>query len=183
MKVFYPLHFLPLSLFLNSIVVCQGYLAQPSSHPNLKQFAQAQLGKLMDIRFVVQSKAQTAATNRNTNKSNDSNNFALQGPLVRFVDQVRGNILKAMPVANGPNRRLSSGVKSLDIVKDGFVVDMNGMKTISFQNGSWEMAWKQGQRSGSLICAFDLPQHVRNTFCRLLNGSKTANLSWVLFSC
>ncbi|KAL7571973.1 hypothetical protein ACA910_001633 [Epithemia clementina (nom. ined.)] len=127
------------------------YLVRPSvQHPDLKKFAEAQLGKLMDIRFVIQNKVDDA-----------SSKLALQGPWVMFKDTVADKMMKnAMPVAHGPNRHLSSGAKSLDIVKEGFVIDMNGRKTIPFQNGSWEMAWKGGQRHGSIICAFDLPEEV-----------------------
>ena len=143
--------FVGLNLFLLAVSssIVDAYVIRSDIHPDLKQFAEAQLGKLLDIRFVIESKAQDA-----------SNNMPLQGPLVKLMDKVADMKNSVMPVANGPRRHLSTGAKSLDIVKDGFVIDMNGMKTIPFQNGSWEMTWKDGQRHGSLVCVFDLPEEV-----------------------
>lgn len=140
-------------LILQNSSCIDAYLIRSTMHPNLNQFAEAQLGKLMDIRFVIQgnSKAQEA-----------SSKLALQGPMVRFMDQVADKIMKNVMPASSHYRHLSSGAKSLDIVKEGFVVDMNGRKTIPFQNGSWEMTWKDGQRYGSIVCGFDLPEAVRN---------------------
>uniref|UniRef100_A0A6U3DFG1 Uncharacterized protein n=1 Tax=Entomoneis paludosa TaxID=265537 RepID=A0A6U3DFG1_9STRA len=65
-----------------------------------------------------------------------------------------------MPIANGPNPHLSSGTKKLDIVKNGSLIDLSGMKKIPFQDGSWEMAWKEGAHNGMVVCAFDLPETV-----------------------
>mmetsp|Transcript_25637 Transcript_25637/g.39413 ORF Transcript_25637/g.39413 Transcript_25637/m.39413 type:complete len:299 (-) Transcript_25637:371-1267(-) len=74
-----------------------------------------------------------------------------------------------MPGANGPHPKLSSGVKSLSVVQDAFYIDMAGTKQVKFNNGCWEMIWRENAPAGSIICGFDVPQEVqRNAASALL---------------
>jgi hypothetical protein len=88
--------------------------------------------------------------------------IAMQGPVIKLLDSVT----KALPLpgASGPNPQISSGSKSVEIVKEGFVIDMNGSRTIPFLDGCWEMIWKDGALDGTMVCGFKLPQPVRLLF-------------------
>lgn len=118
---------------------------QPTVHPQLKRFAEDNLGKLMQVRLDI---GQRASKDR----------LSLQGPIVKFLDSVAKAI--PLPVANGPFSHLSSGNKHLEVVKEGFVIDMDGMKNIPFKEGCWEMSWREGDKNGRLTCGFDLPEPV-----------------------
>jgi hypothetical protein len=124
----------------------QSFLYNPQVHPNLKSIANAQLGKLLQIRLDIGKKA-------------SEQRIALQGPVIKLLDSVT----KALPLpgASGPTPQISSGSKSVEIVKEGFVIDMNGRRTIPFQDGCWEMIWKDGALDGTMVCGFKLPQPVR----------------------
>jgi hypothetical protein len=120
-------------------------VSKPTVHPGLKKLTEANLGKLVQLRLDIGERA-----------SNDI--VSLQGPIVKFLDSVAKAI--PLPVINGPNPQLSSGSKGLEVVKDGFVIDMNGMKTIPFKEGCWEMSWKDGDNAGSIVYGFDIAEPV-----------------------
>jgi hypothetical protein len=125
----------------------------PAVNPNLKSIANAQLGKLLQIRLDIGQKA-------------PDHRIALQGPVIKLLDSVT----KALPLpgASGQTPQISSGAKSVEIVKDGFVIDMNGSRKIPFQDGCWEMIWKDGALDGTMVYGFNLPEPVRRqTDCRL----------------
>jgi hypothetical protein len=123
------------------------FLYTPQVHPNLKSIANAQLGHLLQIRLDIGKKA-------------SEQRIALQGPVIKLLDIVTKAI--PLPGASGPNPQISSGSKSIEIVKEGFVIDMNGSRTIPFQDGCWEMIWKEGALDGTMVCGFKLPE-VRRT--------------------
>lgn len=129
------------------VVPVNSFLYNPSVNPNLNALAQAQLGKLLKIRLDIGKKA-------------EKQRMALQGPVIKLLDSVTKTL--PLPGASGPTPQISSGSKSVEIVKDGFVIDMNGSKKIPFQDGCWEMIWKEGARSGTIVCGFKLPEPVSN---------------------
>lgn len=126
-------------------------IGQPAVHPKLKTFAEENLGRLVQVRLDIGKRA--------------SEDFmSLQGPIVKFLDGMAKSI--PLPVANGPMPHLSSGNKHLEVVKEGFVIDMNGMKNIPFTEGCWEMTWREGDNDGRIVCAFDIPEPVSGfLFC------------------
>lgn len=66
--------------------------------------------------------------------------MSLQGPIVKFNDNANS--------------------KDLEVVKQGFVIDVNGMRDINFKAGHWQMTWADSSNSGRVICEFDLPEPV-----------------------
>jgi hypothetical protein len=119
---------------------------RPAVHPKLKGFAEDVQSHLLQVRLDI---GQRASKDR----------LSLQGPIVKLMDSVAKAI--PLPVANGPLSYLSSGNKDLEVVKEGYVVDINGMRNIPFKDGCWEMSWREGDRDGRLACGFDLPEPVR----------------------
>jgi hypothetical protein len=68
-----------------------------------------------------------------------------------------------MPGAQGPHPQLSSGVRSLDVMEDGYFIGMNGKVMVKALNGCWEMVWREHNAFGSLIFGFEIPEeYVRN---------------------
>ena len=140
-------------LLLLGSTTTNAFLFKPAAHhPRLQEFVQSQTDKTFQIRLDIQDALPKG------------NAFSMTGPLVQLTKFDDKDTQHAqMPVATGPHPHLSSGTKSLDILKDGFLVDMSGMKNVHFEKGSWEMAWKEGHNSGMLVCAFDIPQEVSVT--------------------
>eukprot|EP00523_Entomoneis_sp_CCMP467_P006934 CAMPEP_0168732394 /NCGR_PEP_ID=MMETSP0724-20121128/7749_1 /TAXON_ID=265536 /ORGANISM="Amphiprora sp., Strain CCMP467" /LENGTH=311 /DNA_ID=CAMNT_0008779413 /DNA_START=178 /DNA_END=1113 /DNA_ORIENTATION=+ len=130
----------------------------PVVHPNLQEFATAQQQKILNIRLDILE-----------HKASQRTAFSLQGPMVRLLDRVKTQVTNqqhqhqhssssSLPVANWD--ALSSGSKELDIVRNGHVIDLTGLRSIPFRDGTWEMAWKDGRSHGMVVCSFDLPEAV-----------------------
>eukprot|EP00545_Synedropsis_sp_CCMP1620_P003111 CAMPEP_0119008880 /NCGR_PEP_ID=MMETSP1176-20130426/4000_1 /TAXON_ID=265551 /ORGANISM="Synedropsis recta cf, Strain CCMP1620" /LENGTH=274 /DNA_ID=CAMNT_0006961291 /DNA_START=65 /DNA_END=889 /DNA_ORIENTATION=+ len=88
----------------------------------------------------------------------DDARLNIQGLMLELSSKEANYEHPKMPGADGPHPQLSSGVRTLNILKEGSFVDMNGQKTVKTLNGCWEMVWKQNASAGSLICGFDIPE-------------------------
>ncbi|KAL7523448.1 hypothetical protein ACHAXR_001055 [Thalassiosira sp. AJA248-18] len=66
-----------------------------------------------------------------------------------------------LPGANGPNPQLSTGAKTLGLLKEGKFVDHTGSRSVSMEHGVWEMIWRRDANAGALICGFDVPEEVK----------------------
>ncbi len=53
-----------------------------------------------------------------------------------------------LPGCNGPNPQLSTGAKSMELVKDGKFVDIAGSKSVTLEHGVWEMIWRNNAKAG-----------------------------------
>jgi len=63
-----------------------------------------------------------------------------------------------MPGADGKSPQLSSGARELNLIEEGYFIDMSGKKHVKALNGCWEMFWRENALTGSLICGFDIPE-------------------------
>lgn len=86
--------------------------------------------------------------------------LAIQGPVFELLNEPMAEPSVPLPTANGSNANLSTGSKALKILQDAFFVGMQGMETVPFEKGCWEMAWMDEQQDGQLVCAFHLPMPV-----------------------
>ena len=75
-----------------------------------------------------------------------------------------------LPGADGPNPGLSSGPMSLNIVKSGNYVTLDGSQRLPLTDGSWEIVWRYGNPAGSLICAFRVSHDVKRNEATLPGG-------------
>jgi len=66
-----------------------------------------------------------------------------------------------MPGVDGPNPQLSGGARTLNIINEGWFIDMSGKKSVKTLNGCWEMVWKENSIAGSLVCGFDIPEEYK----------------------
>ena len=125
-------------------------------HPQLQKFANDYLGRLVNLRLDIGKKV-----------SGQQDRMSLQGPIVKFLGG-------------------KQNTKDLEVVKQGFVIDINGMQDVKFNEGHWEMTWREGDNDGRIICEFDLEEPVSHSK-HLVELSLTASqeshpsLLWLCF--
>jgi len=66
-----------------------------------------------------------------------------------------------LPGTDGPRPHISCGARTLDVINEGYYIDMKGMQHVKTLNGVWEMVWKEDSDEGKLICGFDVPTEYR----------------------
>ena len=71
-----------------------------------------------------------------------------------------------LPGADGPRPQISSGVFHLEVVKDGSFINMEGLQTVEFSNGCWEMIWRDGAAAGLIVCGLSLTHDARRNVTR-----------------
>ena len=76
----------------------------------------------------------------------------------------------SMPGANGPHPQLSTGVRSLNVLKNAGFIDMSGFQKVELSNGCWEMGWRNEHPAGALICGFNNAQTVKRHDASLPSG-------------
>lgn len=66
-----------------------------------------------------------------------------------------------MPGTNGPTPHFSSFPRTLEVVDDGFFIDSKGSKEwVGLRHGCWELNWRNGHPTGTIVCGFDLEKEV-----------------------
>lgn len=126
--------------------------------PLVEKISKEQVGTTLDIRLDV------------VNKEDDASRMSINGFLLKLTDQPSSKADRpTMPGADGPNSRLSGGVRSLEILREGQFIDMTGLKKAHVKNGCWELLWKSGP-TGSLICGFEAPEEIRRNSASLPAG-------------
>ena len=80
--------------------------------------------------------------------------LSLQGPIVKFLDNANS--------------------KDLEVIKPGYVIDLDGMRNINFKEGHWQMTWNEGSNSGRVICEFDLPEPVSHSDAYVVANCRTS---------
>jgi hypothetical protein len=68
-----------------------------------------------------------------------------------------------MPGMHGPKPSLSGGLNTLTTVQNGSFISMAGSEIVEPLKGCWEIIWRDGASSGSIVCGFEIDQdHKRN---------------------
>uniref|UniRef100_A0A7R9ZT67 Uncharacterized protein n=1 Tax=Craspedostauros australis TaxID=1486917 RepID=A0A7R9ZT67_9STRA len=67
----------------------------------------------------------------------------------------------ALPGANGPFPRTSSGAKALKVLREPSFVGMDGLQHAHLERGCWELIWRKGDIAGNLICGFQLTEEIQ----------------------
>ena len=75
-----------------------------------------------------------------------------------------------LPGADGPHPNLSTGHRTLNMVKEGEFIDVVGTKIVRTLKGCWEMIWKEGATAGSLLCGFEIPEEYKRNDASLPKG-------------
>lgn len=76
-----------------------------------------------------------------------------------------------MPGVHGPKPSLSGGLNTLTTVQDGYFVSMAGSETVKSSKGCWEIIWKDGAPSGSILCGFEIDRDYKRNDATLPKGT------------
>lgn len=128
------------------------------AHPALPQFAQAQTGTLLNIRLDVGTEKQAR--------------MSISGLVLELKQEAVSDEEKlvALPGADGPNARASTGAKSLVVRDEAYFIGMNGKQHVPLLHCCWEMVWREGAPAGVIVCGFDVPKEVRRNDASLSAG-------------
>jgi len=76
-----------------------------------------------------------------------------------------------MPGTNGPTPHFSSFPRTLEVVDDGFFIDSKGSKEwVGLRHGCWELNWRNGHPTGTIVCGFDLQKEAKRNNVVLPSG-------------
>lgn len=118
-------------------------------NPAIKEYAQAQDSALLNIRLDIDSES--------------SGRFGINGLMLELHgDQEADYPHPNLPGVNGPNAHLSSGAKSLSVLREAKHIDIMGSNVVPFENGAFEMIWRRNANAGALILGFDAGEIKRN---------------------
>jgi hypothetical protein len=76
----------------------------------------------------------------------------------------------AMPGTNGPHSKLSGGIRSLNIIKEGYFINNRGTQVVKTMKGCWELVWKKDAPAGALLCGFEVPEEYKRNEATLPKG-------------
>ncbi|VEU37576.1 unnamed protein product [Pseudo-nitzschia multistriata] len=131
---------------------------------------------LADIKKVVEAQHQERLSfGLNIGKPGDISRLPIQGiefDLTKHTPKSTDDFVK-MPGAHGPPqlRYLSGGVHTLSVVSNGSFVSMAGSEIVEVLKGCWEIIWKDGDPSGSLLCGFEVDQDYKRNDAILPKGN------------
>jgi hypothetical protein len=133
------------------------FAGQPAT-PMLSQFAQAQIGTLLNVRLDVGVEQQAR--------------MSITGLVLELKEETVSDEEKlvALPGADGPNARSSTGAMTLVVREEAYFIGMNGKQKVPLEHCCWEMVWREGAPSGVIVCGFDVPTEVKRNQASLPAG-------------
>jgi hypothetical protein len=106
---------------------------------------------------------------------NDKNRMSINNMIIELTGKKADYEHPLMPGADGPHPQLSSGVRALNLLKEGSFINMMGENKVSTLHGCWEMIWRENAAAGSLICGFDVPEEYSRNDATLPKGRLYVN--------
>lgn len=85
-------------------------------------------------------------------------------------DVVVGIVPVPMPGTDGPQPKLSSGVKKLEFARNGRFVSREGTENVQPEQGCWEVIKRNDAPAGVLICGFNISQNYKGNDAILPKG-------------
>jgi len=76
-----------------------------------------------------------------------------------------------MPGVHGLNPSLSGGLNMLTTVQDGSFISMAGNRIVKPLKACWEIIWRDGDPSGSILCGFEVDQDYKRNDAILPKGT------------
>lgn len=153
------------SVALVSSPLCNGFLSLPfasQGNPAVTHYfldADAQESALLKIHLDI---GQEVTRNRRGAPTVSGDRLGVDGLIVELGNGEANYEHPNLPGADGPqhSRRLSSGAKTLSVVRPGQFVDLTGTRLVGLEHGAWEMIWRKNAKAGALVCGFDVPEEV-----------------------
>lgn len=134
-------------------------------NPSIKKFAEAQDNALLKIHLDI------GKSDWDGNAQPIGNRLGVDGLLLEMHGNEDAKYKHPkLPGADGPNPQLSTGAKTINVLRPGKYVDITGSKQVKLDNGVWEIIWRQNALAGSLICGFDVPEEVKRNDAGLDKG-------------
>jgi len=76
-----------------------------------------------------------------------------------------------LPGINGPRPNLSSGTSPLKVLKEPSFVNLQGTQKVMFENGCWEIVWREEAPAGVMVCGFGIPNEAIRNGAKLPAGN------------
>jgi len=149
-------------VFLVSIFSCgNGFIFEKPVAPltNLGQLVEAQSDRRLSVGLDI-------------GKPGDSSRLAISGlvfDLSKRAPSFNDDFVK-MPGAHGPQPSLSGGLRTLTTVQEGSFISMAGSEAVKALKGCWEIIWRNGFPSGSIICGFEIDRDYKRNEATLPKG-------------
>ena len=126
--------------------------------PGLKELADAQIEKKLKIMMDI-------------GKEEAQSRFAVHDLIFALQNHPaeKGSSV-ALPGSDGPHRTLSSGARSLNLIKEGHYITAAGMQLIHSFKGCWEMIWRKDASAGAFLCGFEIPEDYKRNDATLPKG-------------
>lgn len=147
---------------------CDGFLSFINqAHPALTKYVEAQEHTKVKIDFdigeeVSIKKGKPVVT---------GNRLGIDGLLIELHGNEDAKYKHPkLPGANGPNPQLSTGAKSLEVLKQGKFIDLKGSHSVSLEAGVWEIIWRKDAKAGALICGLDAPDEIKRNDASIPKG-------------
>lgn len=103
--------------------------------------------------------SQKVAINLDIGENGSASRLAIKGMTIDLLNDLADSESSIkMPGKNGPFPKLSSGVRKLNLVKEGEFVSLAGAQMVKALKGCWEMVWKKDVPAGALMCGFEIPE-------------------------
>ena len=109
----------------------------------------------------------------NIGNRNDISRLAINGMVFDLTNQIPNSSddFVKMPGVHGSKSSSSGGLKTLNIVQDGSFISMAGCEIVKPNKGCWEIIWKEGAKSGSLLCGFETERDYKRNNAILPQGT------------
>jgi hypothetical protein len=126
--------------------------------PGLSELVDSQPGQRLSINLDIGQKG-------------DASRLAISGMVLDLIRDSADTIDHvAMPGKNGPHPKLSSGIRCLNLVKEGSFVSVLGTQVVKTMKGCWEMVWRKDSPAGAILCGFEIPEEYKRNDATLPKG-------------
>jgi len=149
MKTFFPILFLA--------ATTNGFLFEPTVKAGLASLADALL-------------TQKVAINLDIGQEGSESRLSITGMTIDLHNDHADYDHVAMPGKNGPHPKLSSGIRKLNLIKEGEFVNIGGSQLVKAIKGCWELVWKKDVPAGALLCGFEIPEEYQRNEATLPSG-------------
>ena len=146
------------SIFIGIAPMAASFIFPESIKPGLKQLIDAQTEKRLKINLEIGTKA------------DDEVRLAVKGLVMDLFSNPTDYEHVPMPGVNGPNPKLSSDTRKLNIVKEGYFITSTGSEMVQTKKGCWEIVWRKDSPAGSLLCGFEVPKEYKRNDATLPKG-------------
>lgn len=146
----------------------------PPLPPGISHIFEKTSAPLSDLReLVVAQSDQRVSVGLDIGKPGDISRLAVNEIVFDLTKQTPSfkNDFVKMPGWHGPTPSLSGGLNALTTVQDGSFISMAGSEIVKPLKGCWEIMWRDGAPSGSLLCGFEIDKDYKRNDATLPKGT------------